>query len=80
LTQHPRATLEALSDDQRALLGRVLDDALDHRTPSGECSDCDKSGAGLCLNHADDFGLVRAYRELGDELGLEAGAGREAGS
>jgi hypothetical protein len=75
VTQHPRATLEALSDDQRALLGRVLDDAVAWRAPSGECSDCQTSDAGLCLDHADDFGLVRAYRDLGADLGIEAEAG-----
>ena len=38
---HPTGTLEALSDDQRALLGRALEDALDRRTPPGGCADCD---------------------------------------
>jgi len=66
----------SLSAGQRALLGRALDDAEAWRTPADECADCETSGTGLCLDHADDFGLARAYRELGAELGLEAEAGR----
>ena len=77
---HPTGTLGALAADQRAILGRALDDALARRTPSGDCADCDTSGTGLCIPHADDLGLCRAYRELGADLGIEAAAGREAGS
>ena len=73
MTTNPKTTPGTLSAEQRELLGRALDDAEAWRTPGGECADCDTSGTGLCLDHADDLGRVRAYRELGAELGLEAG-------
>jgi hypothetical protein len=63
-----------ISAEQRTLLASALGDAAAWRTPGDQCADCDKSGTGLCLDHADDFALVRAYRELGAELGLEAGS------
>jgi hypothetical protein len=62
-----------LTAGQRDLLGRALSDALDWRTPSGGCADCD-TGAGLCLAHTADAVLCAAYRALGAELGIEAGS------
>jgi len=68
------SALGSFSAGQRALLGRALDDAQAWRTPADECADCQTSSTGRCLDHADDLGLARAYRALGAELGLEAGA------
>ena len=59
---------------ERELLARA-EDAEAWRTPSGECAGCDPSGTGLRAGHAGDFGLCRAYRELGAEPGLKAKAG-----
>ena len=57
---------------QREVLGQALADALDHRTPSGDCADCDvRPEGGLCNDHAADLDLTDAYIALARELGIE---------
>jgi hypothetical protein len=61
----------ALSEAQRAVLGQALADAIEQRTPSGICADCEAASAGLCEDHADDLDLTDAYLALGRELGIK---------
>jgi hypothetical protein len=62
-----------LSAGQRDLLGRALSDALDWRTPSGDCADC-STRSEPCPDHVADAAQSAAYRALGAELGIEAGS------
>jgi hypothetical protein len=56
---------------QREVLGQALADAIAHRTPSGDCEECDTRPEGLCNEHAADLDLTDAYLALGRQLGIE---------
>jgi hypothetical protein len=61
----------AISGEQREIHGQALADALEYRTPSADCEDCDAHPAGLCNDHVADLDLTDAYVALGRELGIE---------
>jgi hypothetical protein len=44
-----------LDNGQREVLGHALADAIEHRTPYGDCVDCDTRPEGLCSDHAADL-------------------------
>ena len=61
----------SLTDEQLEVLGQALDDAIEWRTPSANCTGCDDHPAGLCNDHAADLDLTDAYLALARELGIE---------
>jgi hypothetical protein len=64
-------TATVLSDGQREVLGQALGDAIEQRTPSGICADCESTSAGLCEPCSGDLDLTDAYLELARELSIE---------
>jgi len=61
-----------LSEEQRTLLARALDDAQAYRGfPEVDCADCEASDDVLCDDHHADQDLRDAYRGLGEQLGLD---------
>jgi hypothetical protein len=64
--------MAALTGPQREVLTAALSDAIEHRTPGGDCTDCEAHAAGLCEDHAGDLDLTDAYLALGRELAIEA--------
>ena len=66
----PAATT-VISAEQCITLGQALADAIEHRTPRGQCSDCEIHPAWLCDDHAADLDLTDAYLALARELGIE---------
>lgn len=79
------SAMQAPTEEQRGVLGRMAADAISHREPSGDCSDCQPGGE-LCDPHRDDLGRADGYYLTARALGLdldqsEAGAaqgGQEA--
>lgn len=64
-------TPAGLDAGQREVLGQALADAIEYRTPYGDCNDCDTRPESLCNDHAADLDLTDAYLALGRELGIE---------
>jgi hypothetical protein len=60
-----------LTQEQRDVLARMLRDALDHRTPPGDCDGCEVHPAGLCDPCGDDLDAADEYVALGQALGIE---------
>ena len=60
-----------LDNGQREVLGQLVADGLDYRTPEGFCEDCDVRPEGLCCDHAADLDLTDAYLALARELSIE---------
>lgn len=69
----PAGPALVLTASWEAVLGQALADAIEHRTPGGDCTDCEAHPAGLCEDHAGDLDLTDAYLALGRELDIEAG-------
>lgn len=67
----PTGVPGGLDPGQREVLGQALADALEYRTPTGACEDCDVRPEGLCTDHAADLDLTDAYIALARELGIE---------
>ena len=65
--------MATLTGPQREVLASALSDAIEHRTPGGDCTDCEAHPAGLCEDHGSDLDLTDAYLALGRELDIEAG-------
>ena len=66
-----RLTGPALDDGQREVLTQALADAITYRDPTGLCTGCEDSPAGICDAHAADLDLTDAYLHLAAELGIE---------
>jgi hypothetical protein len=60
-----------LTAEQRDVLGQVLADAVTYRDPSGACTGCDASPAGLCADHAEDLDKTDLYLALARHLAIE---------
>jgi hypothetical protein len=67
----PVAQARPLTAAQRDVLGRVLADALEHRTPGWPCHDCEVHPAGLCDRHGADYDTTDEYLRLAGDLGIE---------
>jgi hypothetical protein len=61
----------ALVDEAGEVLAQALADAIEYRTPSADCPECDAHPAGLCEDHGADLDLTDAYLQLAAELGIE---------
>ena len=61
----------ALDAGQREVLAQALADAITYRNPTGLCTGCKDSPAGICDDHAADLDLTDAYVALAAELGIE---------
>ena len=61
----------ALDAGQREVLAQALADAIEHRTPYGDCTDCNARPEGLCNDHAADLDLTDSYLALARELAIE---------
>ena len=65
-------TIESLTEDQQIVLGQVLADAVEYRSPGRRwCDDCQPAPAGLCQPCADDFDQADRYKALARTLGVE---------
>jgi hypothetical protein len=65
------AAVAMITADQAEVLASVFADAIHHREPPFDCSDCKVHPADLCDVHASDMDLTDVYLALATELGIE---------
>ena len=63
-----------LPEEGREFLRMALEDAIDAREPGDWCADCEETGDGLCIDHAEDLERADAYRERLGMLQADMGA------